>query len=137
VGVCPGLPQSQNRRPGDHFVRRCLPIFAGVAVNLAVKFYGGIGVAAAEAVQSRASTERDSAGARCSGGGAAWHRVRSRPSRASGYAVHTAANGTEAMKLIEEQTFDLLLLDINMPGPNGIQVLQAGCCAVARSWLLR
>src|SRR6266851_4734732 len=29
------------------------------------------------------------------------------------------------MKLIEEQTFDLLLLDINMPGPNGIQVLQA------------
>jgi two-component system KDP operon response regulator KdpE len=39
--------------------------------------------------------------------------------------VHTAANGTEAMKLIEEQTFDLLLLDINMPGPNGIQALQA------------
>jgi len=45
--------------------------------------------------------------------------------KASGYAVHTAADGTEAMKLIEEQTFDLLLLDINMPGPNGIQVLQA------------
>ena len=45
--------------------------------------------------------------------------------RASGYAVRDAADGTEAMKLIEEHTFDLLLLDINMPGPSGVQVLRA------------
>jgi two-component system, OmpR family, response regulator ResD len=45
--------------------------------------------------------------------------------RACGYAVRNATDGTEAMKLIEEHTFDLLLLDINMLGPNGVQVLQA------------
>jgi len=45
--------------------------------------------------------------------------------KASGYAVRTAADGTEAMKLIDEHAFDLLLLDINMPGPDGVQVLQA------------
>ncbi len=45
--------------------------------------------------------------------------------QASGYAVRDAADGTEAIKLFEEHTFDLLLLDINMPGPNGVQVLQA------------
>jgi two-component system, OmpR family, KDP operon response regulator KdpE len=45
--------------------------------------------------------------------------------KASGYAVHSAADGTEALKLIEEHPFDLMVLDINMPGPNGLQVLQA------------
>jgi len=45
--------------------------------------------------------------------------------RASGYAVRSAADGTEALKLIEEHPFDLLLLDINIPGPNGLQVLEA------------
>jgi two-component system KDP operon response regulator KdpE len=45
--------------------------------------------------------------------------------RASGYAVRSAADGAEAMKLVEEHRFDLLLLDINMPGPNGLQVLEA------------
>ena len=45
--------------------------------------------------------------------------------RVSGYGVHTAADGTEALKLIEEHPFDLLLLDINIPGPNGLQVLEA------------
>jgi two-component system KDP operon response regulator KdpE len=44
--------------------------------------------------------------------------------KASGYAVRSAADGTEALKLIEEHPFDLLLLDINMPGPNGLQVLE-------------
>jgi len=44
--------------------------------------------------------------------------------KASGYAVRLAANGAEALKLIEEHPFDLLLLDINMPGPNGLQVLE-------------
>ena len=45
--------------------------------------------------------------------------------KASGYAVREAADGSEALKLIDEHPFDLLLLDVNMPGPNGLQVLQA------------
>jgi two-component system, OmpR family, KDP operon response regulator KdpE len=45
--------------------------------------------------------------------------------KASGYAVQSAADGTEALKLIEEHPFDLLLLDINIPGPSGLQVLEA------------
>jgi two-component system KDP operon response regulator KdpE len=44
---------------------------------------------------------------------------------ASGYAVRSAADGTEALKLFEEHPFDLLLVDMNMPGPNGLQVLEA------------
>jgi two-component system KDP operon response regulator KdpE len=44
---------------------------------------------------------------------------------ASGYDVHTAADGTEGLKLIDEHLFDLLLLDINLPGPDGLQVLDA------------
>ena len=44
---------------------------------------------------------------------------------ASGYAVLSAADGVEALKLIAEHPFDLLLLDINIPGPNGMQVLEA------------
>ncbi len=45
--------------------------------------------------------------------------------KASGYTVRQAADGSEALKLIQEHAFDLLLLDINMPGPNGLQVLEA------------
>lgn len=45
--------------------------------------------------------------------------------KANGYAVRAAADGTEALKMLEEHPFDLLLLDINMPGPNGLQVLEA------------
>lgn len=45
--------------------------------------------------------------------------------KVSGYDVHTAADGTEALKLIAEQPFDLLLLDISLPGPDGFQVLDA------------
>jgi two-component system KDP operon response regulator KdpE len=45
--------------------------------------------------------------------------------KASGYAVRSAADGTEALKIIEEHPFDLLVLDISLPGPNGLQVLEA------------
>ena len=40
-----------------------------------------------------------------------------------GYDVLTAADGTEALKMIEERPFDLLILDIMMPGPDGLEVL--------------
>jgi two-component system, OmpR family, KDP operon response regulator KdpE len=45
--------------------------------------------------------------------------------RARGYDVLVAADGTEALKLISEHPFDLLILDIGMPGPDGLQVLEA------------
>jgi DNA-binding response OmpR family regulator len=45
--------------------------------------------------------------------------------KARGYAVGSAADGTEALKLIKGHLFDLLLLDINLPGPNGLYVLEA------------
>ncbi len=41
-----------------------------------------------------------------------------------GHRVHEAADGHEALRLLEERPFDLLLLDILMPGLNGFQVLQ-------------
>jgi two-component system KDP operon response regulator KdpE len=40
-----------------------------------------------------------------------------------GYDVLTAADGAEAIKLIDERPFDLLILDIMMPGPDGLDVL--------------
>jgi len=45
--------------------------------------------------------------------------------RARDYDVVTAADGTEALKLADEDVFDLVLLDITMPGPDGFQVAQA------------
>lgn len=45
--------------------------------------------------------------------------------KVSGYDVYTSADGTEALKLIDEHPFDLLLLDINLPGADGLQVLDA------------
>ena len=45
--------------------------------------------------------------------------------RARGYEVITAADGTEALKCIAERPFDLLILDIMMPGPDGLEVLKA------------
>jgi two-component system, OmpR family, KDP operon response regulator KdpE len=44
--------------------------------------------------------------------------------KASGYIVQSAGDGSEGLKLIDEHPFDLLLLDINLPGPNGLQVLE-------------
>jgi two-component system response regulator MprA len=42
--------------------------------------------------------------------------------RKRGYTVVTAADGAAALALIEQQPFDLLLLDLMMPGLNGIEV---------------
>lgn len=44
--------------------------------------------------------------------------------KARGYDVTTAADGTEALKRAEEDVFDLVLLDITMPGPDGFAVCQ-------------
>lgn len=43
---------------------------------------------------------------------------------AEGYGVFTAADGFEAMDLIQKQTFDLALLDIVMPSISGFDVLK-------------
>jgi len=39
---------------------------------------------------------------------------------ASGFDVEEARNGEEALETVREHPFDLVLLDINMPGINGI-----------------
>jgi two-component system KDP operon response regulator KdpE len=45
--------------------------------------------------------------------------------KAGGFTVLTAADGAEALKVISEHPLDLLLLDIGMPGPDGLAVLEA------------
>lgn len=42
----------------------------------------------------------------------------------SGFQVVLAEDGTEALKLVEERTFDLILLDVMMPGVDGLSVLK-------------
>lgn len=44
--------------------------------------------------------------------------------KAGGYDVLTAADGTEALKLLVEHPLDLLLLDIGLAGPDGLAVLE-------------
>ena len=44
--------------------------------------------------------------------------------KARGYDVLMAEDGTEALKTIDEHTIDLLILDIMMPGPDGVEVLR-------------
>ncbi|MCV2357514.1 MULTISPECIES: response regulator transcription factor [Roseateles] len=39
-----------------------------------------------------------------------------------GFTVRTAENGEEAMKRLAEQTPDLILMDVVMPGQNGFQL---------------
>ena len=43
-----------------------------------------------------------------------------------GFDVTDVADGAEALKLLERQRFDLVLLDVEMPGgPGGLEVLRA------------
>jgi len=44
--------------------------------------------------------------------------------RKQGYEVSTAASGEEALKLLREETPDLMLLDVQLPGINGMDVLR-------------
>lgn len=41
-----------------------------------------------------------------------------------GHQVETAGNGAEAAELLQERPFDLVILDIQMKGESGLQVLQ-------------
>ncbi len=41
-----------------------------------------------------------------------------------GYDVSTAANGSLALASMQRQTPDLVLLDVMMPGPDGLEVLK-------------
>ncbi len=41
-----------------------------------------------------------------------------------GYDVATAEEGPQALKLIDERQFDVILLDVMMPGMNGLEVLE-------------
>jgi DNA-binding response OmpR family regulator len=43
----------------------------------------------------------------------------------AGYEVTTAANGTEAINLLDQHSYDLLLVDLKMPGIDGLQVVAA------------
>jgi two-component system KDP operon response regulator KdpE len=45
--------------------------------------------------------------------------------RARGYDTFTASDGSEALQRASEDVFDLVLLDITMPGPDGFAVCQA------------
>jgi len=45
--------------------------------------------------------------------------------KARGYEVLIASDGSEALKLLDEHTFDLVILDIGLPGPDGFEVLSA------------
>jgi DNA-binding response OmpR family regulator len=45
--------------------------------------------------------------------------------RAQGYRVHAAASGREALTEIEDEQFDLVLLDLQLGDTDGIEVLQA------------
>jgi CheY-like chemotaxis protein len=43
----------------------------------------------------------------------------------SGYRVTTALGGQEALDLLHQKPFDLVLTDLNMPGVDGIAVLRS------------
>lgn len=41
-----------------------------------------------------------------------------------GFAVETVCNGSEALKRLQEKDYDILLLDIKIPGASGFDILQ-------------
>jgi twitching motility two-component system response regulator PilH len=42
-----------------------------------------------------------------------------------GYMVRTAENGDDALKRLQEEPIDLILMDVVMPGQNGFQLTRA------------
>ena len=43
-----------------------------------------------------------------------------------GYAIHGAQDAEAALVLLREMTFDLLFVDLRMPGMGGIQLISVG-----------
>lgn len=41
-----------------------------------------------------------------------------------GYTVHLAANGLDALRIVEEQQIDCVLLDMKIPGMDGLEILK-------------
>ena len=54
-----------------------------------------------------------------------------------GYQVEVAREGEEAMKRIAEKDFDLLILDLRLPGKDGLQVLKEARARKPKIALLR
>lgn len=44
--------------------------------------------------------------------------------KADGYHIHLAANGVEALKIIDDNTIDCVLLDMKIPGMDGNTILK-------------
>lgn len=51
------------------------------------------------------------------------HRVFTRILQKEGYTVETAETGSEALKKIENSTFDVALIDVKLPDINGLDLL--------------
>lgn len=45
--------------------------------------------------------------------------------RNTGYAVCVASNGYEALANLEKHSFDMIITDLCIPGPDGMEVLRA------------
>jgi len=45
--------------------------------------------------------------------------------RSRGYVVHTASDGTDALRRLENLRFDLIISDLNMPAMSGLELLSA------------
>lgn len=43
----------------------------------------------------------------------------------NGYSVLVAKNGQDALAMVEEESFDLIVADIRMPGINGVEIIEA------------
>ena len=54
----------------------------------------------------------------------------------AGYAPHVEANGASALALAKNQGFDLILLDVMLPGMNGLEVCRALRAAKVKSLIL-
>lgn len=44
--------------------------------------------------------------------------------RSNGLQADTAASGSQALRMVEQGNYDLMLLDVNMPGMDGFEVVQ-------------
>ena len=45
--------------------------------------------------------------------------------RSEGYAADDAASGQDALEVLKDRRYDLLLLDLKMPGIDGLQLIEA------------